>query len=947
MQSNTLKLWLSTILPIGYYLLLKGINWVVNTVFHTHTLAHLMFPPIFLIGLFLWLAQRAPMKYSTLQASQKHSLFKTAFHALTPLGVGCIWGACIVGTLGILDWQSILIFFSLAIASRHTFLGKAFALNFTFAATYVVSVLFFARVASNVPDTQGLWLAILSVAVLIITLREVVDSNNKTLITYCSGMLGAIAVLLAIQHSDGALHQSMWNSLFGDLSESQVHSGVVKVLRTIDSAELWEASTAKKMGTLQPISPTPIYGLTSLMNNFGIAPAIGVALSICFGLMILATWFRSKMKITTTGDSTGDKAPAGNFAKIGFSAAIFLLLAGILNILANTGIIRHGASPGLVFVTQSVLLFCMMALAIYCAWRVKKDSENLETTRYFNLTFLPVAATSILAAVVSTGIHQFKSHPIRQANALPARANILAVDGTVIATNKPAIALWIDISQLPWPNEKQGQENAERISKQLQIIFKDDDNDLLSTMVVDSFFNGLERSKKGEIDNFKIANALPTSYVEKLVAAKERLGIENGANALRWTKYMHRHYPQGALFSHVVGIATLSDDQNGLDGLELELDGRLRSPLKGVETDLYTRVLDLPVRTSLSVPIQEQASASLKKAMKQHSATAGAAIVANAKTGEVLAMVSAPRFDAKERTTYHPEKYYNHATANLFPMGSLMAPLVAGASIENGKTGIDSVIATGSEGLKVAGVSIKDFRASKSLTVGEIVAKSSEVGLAKISLNLSSKNLLDFFSNARLTQRPDYLGMNVLQGSEINNAKLEQPEYLVQMGNLSNRSLAQMLNSYLAIAAVSNEGSCPDNLRLVSYVDAASSYRPAPCEISAATSKSIREMLAKSVSFEGTAPRASVVGMNVGGKTATVWIPAKTDSSNDKPIKIPGRDIAAFIGLAPIEAPEIAVAVMLQFDSGKGKLAGDSVAPLFSEIVGASVKALNKQTSNK
>jgi cell division protein FtsI (penicillin-binding protein 3) len=235
-------------------------------------------------------------------------------------------------------------------------------------------------------------------------------------------------------------------------------------------------------------------------------------------------------------------------------------------------------------------------------------------------------------------------------------------------------------------------------------------------------------------------------------------------------------------------------------------------------------------------------------------------------------------------------------------------------------------------------LSIKDFRASESLTVGEIVAKSSEVGLAKISLNLSSKNLLDFFGNARLTQRPDYLGMNVLQGSEINIANLKQPEYLVQMGNLSNRSLAQLLNSYLAIAAVSSEGSCPDNLRLVSYVDAASSYRPAPCEISSATSKSIREMLEKSVSFEGTAPRASVAGVNVGGKTATVRIPEKIDTSNGKPVKVSGRDIAAFIGLAPIEAPEIAVAVMLQFDSGKGKLSGDSAAPVFSEIISGSMK---------
>jgi cell division protein FtsI (penicillin-binding protein 3) len=327
--------------------------------------------------------------------------------------------------------------------------------------------------------------------------------------------------------------------------------------------------------------------------------------------------------------------------------------------------------------------------------------------------------------------------------------------------------------------------------------------------------------------------------------------------------------------------------------------------------------------------------------MLQHNANAGAAIVADAKTGEVLAMVSAPRFDAKERTHYLPEKYFNHATTNLFPMGSLMAPLIAGASVANGKTGIDSVIATGSEGLKVAGLRIKDFRASKSLTVGEIVAKSSEVGIAKLSLNLSSKNLLDFFGSARVTQRPDYLGMNVLQGSEINIAKLKQPEYLVQMGNLSNRSLAQILNSYLAIAAVSSEGTCPDNLRLVGYMDAASSYRPAPCEISAATSKSVREMLAKSVSFEGTAPRASVIGINVGGKTATVRVPEKTDSSNGKPVKIPGRDVAAFIGLAPIEAPEIAVAVMLQFDSGKGKFAGDSAAPLFSEIVSGSLNHLN------
>ncbi|PAT40427.1 hypothetical protein CK623_06090, partial [Vandammella animalimorsus] len=147
-----------------------------------------------------------------------------------------------------------------------------------------------------------------------------------------------------------------------------------------------------------------------------------------------------------------------------------------------------------------------------------------------------------------------------------------------------------------------------------------------------------------------------------------------------------RHYPQGPLYAHAIGFASLATPVWGQEGLERRLNPRLhtRTAAPGAYGPRQR-----PVRTTLQPALQQAARQALQAAMRQPGAVGGAVVLIDHRANAIAALVSAPDFDpndpASYRNPYQPQRILNRATALPFPAGPLLAPLLHAQALEAGQ----------------------------------------------------------------------------------------------------------------------------------------------------------------------------------------------------------------------------------------------------------------------
>ena len=166
-----------------------------------------------------------------------------------------------------------------------------------------------------------------------------------------------------------------------------------------------------------------------------------------------------------------------------------------------------------------------------------------------------------------------------------------------------------------------------------------------------------------------------------------------------------RYYPAGEVAGHVIGFTNVDDD--GQEGMELEFDGWLRGHpgKKMVLRDRLGRVIEdverlepprpgREVASSIDLRIQYLAYRELKAAVQHNRALSASAVVLDAETGEVLAMVNQPSYNPNDRAQYSPNRFRNRAITDLFEPGSSLKPLVIAAALESGQWKADSRVDT-------------------------------------------------------------------------------------------------------------------------------------------------------------------------------------------------------------------------------------------------------------
>jgi cell division protein FtsI (penicillin-binding protein 3) len=297
-------------------------------------------------------------------------------------------------------------------------------------------------------------------------------------------------------------------------------------------------------------------------------------------------------------------------------------------------------------------------------------------------------------------------------------------------------------------------------------------------------------------------------------------------------------------------------------------------------------------------------------------------VVLDARTGEVLALANYPSFNPAERRNLTGEQLRNRALVDIFEPGSTMKPFIAAHAIDSGRVTPTTTLATAS--FAVSGFPVTDVHAYPQLTVAEIIQKSSNVGVAKLAMQLPTREMWELYAGLGFGQRPQLDFPGVASG-KLRPHKSWKPvdQSRLAYGYGLSASLLQMARSYTVF---SRDG------ELIPVSMARLDAPPAGTRVfKPETARQLREMLRAAAGPGGTAPAAMTPGYSVGGKSGTAHKQEGAGYAKDK-------YRSWFVGLAPVEAPRVIVGVMVDEPSAGKHYGGAVAAPVFSQVVAATLR---------
>lgn len=399
-----------------------------------------------------------------------------------------------------------------------------------------------------------------------------------------------------------------------------------------------------------------------------------------------------------------------------------------------------------------------------------------------------------------------------------------------------------------------------------------------------------------------------------------------------------RYYPTGEVAAHLLGLTNI--DGKGQEGMELAYDGTLRG-IDGVRRAIHDgkrRIIEkieeirAPVsgqdlQLSIDARLQYVAHRELKSAVSRHRARSGSLVLMDARTGEVLAVANEPSFNPNSRGRVMPGISRNRAITDLFEPGSTMKPMAVACALELGLTHPRAIINTQGGTMYIGHNVVKDVHSYGVMDVTKVLQKSSNVGVSKIALSVPPRKFWAFYHNLGFGQPletgfpgeargrlSDYHGWSAFEQATLS------------FGYGVSTSVLQLTRAYASIA---NDGAMPmaSLTRLEGDVETHRIMSPK-------TAASVRAMLEKVVSREGTAIQAAIPGYRVSGKTGTVKKLGARGYTTSKYIGV-------FAGMAPASNPRLVMVVMIDEPSAGEYYGGVVSAPVFSRVMQESLRILN------
>ncbi|HFC29993.1 MAG TPA: penicillin-binding protein 2, partial [Oceanospirillales bacterium] len=409
-----------------------------------------------------------------------------------------------------------------------------------------------------------------------------------------------------------------------------------------------------------------------------------------------------------------------------------------------------------------------------------------------------------------------------------------------------------------------------------------------------------------------------------------------GLDGVEYRQEFKRFYPAGEIIAQLIGFTDANDD--GKEGIERLYNGWLagNKGKKQVIQDRIGNIIDdvreitpakkgQDVELSIDRRLQYIAYKALKTAVFHHKASKGAAVILDVNTGEILAMVSQPSYNPNNITKKSIKGMRNRATEDVYEPGSVIKPFTVIAGMLSGKYNEQSIIDTTPGRLEVDGSTFRDARNYGEIDLSTLLAKSSNVGAAKIALNIDRSILWDtlniFGFGKRTIEKmrfestgslPDYHSWSRTRRGNIAFG------YGLQVTTL------QLANAYATIA---NDGRKREPTYLKDDINDDKAI------IDPSIAHSLRNMLMDVVSEHNTGHNAMIEGYKVAGKTGTARMSFNGGYAD--------KYIASFVGFAPAMSPKIVVAVSITDPKGDSYGGGAVAAPVFKQIMQNSLRILN------
>jgi len=493
---------------------------------------------------------------------------------------------------------------------------------------------------------------------------------------------------------------------------------------------------------------------------------------------------------------------------------------------------------------------------------------------------------------------------------LPAtRGKIMDRNGQVLASSLPVKAVWaIPDDVLAAPPEK---------IKELARLLDMPEVELRKKLDSDRTFVYLKRQV--EMDT---------------IAQIEKLKIDG----IDTRKEYKRFYPQGEVMTHLVGFTSVEDV--GQESIELAQQKSLVGAVgsRRVIKDRLGHIVEdvglsrephdgKDITLSVDSKLQYIAFTSVKNAVEKFHAKAGAAVVLDVHTGEVLALANWPTYDPNDRSKLTGEQLRNRVITDTFEPGSTLKPFTVALALDEGRIKPSTLFDTGNGRFIVGDRTIRDTHAHGVIDVSTIIQKSSNIGVSKIALSMPSEEMWNMFTKSGFGQAPRF-GFPGAVAGRVRPYKSWRP---VEQANMSfgqgiSVSLLQLARAYLIFA---RDGDIiPLSFQKITEKPVGQQV------ISPKTASQMRAMLETVVLPGGTAQQAQVPGYRVGGKTGTAQKLVDGRYSQT-------HYIGSFAGIAPMSNPRFVIAVMIDDPVGAIHTGGGVAAPTFAALAANALRAEN------
>jgi cell division protein FtsI (penicillin-binding protein 3) len=501
-------------------------------------------------------------------------------------------------------------------------------------------------------------------------------------------------------------------------------------------------------------------------------------------------------------------------------------------------------------------------------------------------------------------------------NALKKRRSIVDRNNRLIAYDKPLYKLWAHPQYFNFPGDSINRvRSIEEVTKKLSSIL-----DINNEILVEKFHN--------KMIGIKLLDKISEEKAEKI----KNLQI----SGLDLFKYSQRYYPQGELYSNLVGF--VNDDNKGSAGLELHLDNQIKVFNK---SNLIKRGGDGTPLPDNSAPgdfiydykslgltidskLQKASFNALSKQVSEWKAKKGFAIVMDVNNGRILSLVSVPSYDPNKFWQYDPELFRGWYSQDLFEPGSTFKPINLALALEEKVIQKDGLVEDIGK-IKVGGWTLSNWnkKGNGYIDYPKVLQVSSNVGMVKIMQNLDPTIYWDWLQN---------LGINKNLETDLFESTAGQ---LKRKDLFVNQSIEPAVTSFgkgfsisplklVQLHAALANGGFEVTPHVTSTFKERVNKNPKKQFFSPDVSKIVLEWM-ESVVDKGSGSGAKIEGYRIAGKTGTSQKAINGSYTSKK--------VCSFVATLPVNDPKFAVLVVVD-EPSKSYAYGSTVAvPVAKEII--------------